>query len=241
MNLASDLANNDDIKRYIETKITVIHNGIDEHKFKPPKVIEKNVLKNQILEKYAFKKRANPLIVFIGRLSPQKGLVYLIDSLYLLKKKNYDFNCMIIGRLEDNNYLKLLKSKINKYSLDDSVKINASGVSNVADYYAISDIAVHPSIVNEGLSYSLLESMASSCAVITAESGGNVEAIKNGSNGLIIPKKDSESLMRAIIKILDDPSFAEKIRKNARDTVLDNFTIDKHVKNLLTSIERIMN
>lgn len=238
-NLASDLAVNNSEKLKFESKITVIHNGIDEEKFKPVPVIKKNKLKEQILEKYGFKNRYNPLIMFIGRISSQKGLIYLIDSLYLLKKKNYEFNCIIAGRSEDGSYLQLLKSKINKYYLGDSVKVNPIGIQNVADYYAASDIVVHPSIVDEGLSYSLLESMASGCTVVITKSGGNVEAIKDGLNGLIILKKDSKSLMKAIAKIIDDPLFAEKIKANARETVLDSFTITKHVKTLLENIERI--
>jgi len=241
-NLAPDLAVDNNEKLNLQSKITVIHNGIDERQFKPATVIEKDKIKEQILEKYAFSNAPNPLIVFIGRISAQKGLVYLIDSLYLLRKKNYEFNCIIAGRSEGSGYLQFLISKINKYNIGDSVKVNSSGTQNVARYYAASDIAVHPSICDEGgVSYSLLESMASGCAVITAKSGGNVEAVKDGLNGLVIPKKDSNSLTKAIAKIIDDPQFAEKIKANARDTVLNSFTITKHVETLLANIEGLKN
>lgn len=239
--LASDLAVDGEEKAYLESKMTLIHNGVDEHQFMPKTINEKKEIKNKILSKYKFNKKKASLIMFIGRISAQKGLVYLVDSLYLLEKKSYEFNCLIAGRSEDENYLRLLKSKINKYNLGDSVKLNSSGVQSVANYYAASDIVVHPSIFDEGLSYSLLESMASGCAVVTTKSGGNVEPIKDGFNGLIVPKKDSNSLMKVIAKIIDDPLFAEKIKTNARDTVLNSFSITKHVETLLRNIEGLKN
>lgn len=86
-NLASDLAVDNDEELNLESKIIVIHNGIDERQFKPATVTEKNKFKEWISVKYAFSKKLNPFIVFIGRISAQKGLVHLLDSLYLLKKR----------------------------------------------------------------------------------------------------------------------------------------------------------
>jgi len=61
--------------------------------------------------------------------------------------------------------------------------------------------------------------MESGLPVVASSVGGIIDIIKNESNGLLVPQKDSISIAKAIEKIISDKKLEEKIIENSKETV----------------------
>jgi glycosyltransferase involved in cell wall biosynthesis len=79
----------------------------------------------------------------------------------------------------------------------------------------------------EGLSISLLETMALGLPVVASDAGGNPDLITSGETGLLVPPLDSAAWARALARVLDDRAFAERLARGGRELVRREFTLER--------------
>jgi glycosyltransferase involved in cell wall biosynthesis len=84
------------------------------------------------------------------------------------------------------------------------------------------DIFVLPSLY-EGLSFAVLEAMATEHAIVATAVDGTVDVIEDGRTGLLIPPGAPGALAAAITRLLADPMLRVRIGRAARQTILDRF------------------
>ena len=101
--------------------------------------------------------------------------------------------------------------------------------SDVPALLAVADLYVHPSL-QEGYSNALLEAMAAGKAVVATAVGGNVEAVSDGVNGLLVPPQDSIALEAAMSRLLADLPAARRMGELARRAVHETYEIGAMVK-----------
>ena len=169
-------------------KIEIIYNGIDIKEFKPAK----NKKFGKTLK-----------IICVARLIKRKGIDYLLEALGKLKNK--DFLLTIIGEGNEKENLKQLAEELkikNKVNFLESVSH-----SKIANHYQQNDLFVLPSL-NEGMSNTILEAMACGLPIITTNTGGAKELIKN--NGFIVKPKSVNQLKNAILKYLNNEKLLKK-------------------------------
>ena len=77
-------------------------------------------------------------------------------------------------------------------------------------YLCAADVYVLSS-VTEGLSHTLLESIAVGAPAVASAVGGNPEVITDGVEGLLVPPGDPTALAAAVRRILDDPALARQM------------------------------
>lgn len=140
------------------------------------------------------------VVMYHGRLNPEKGLDVLIEAVALVSDK--PFRLVLVGRGSDE-YTRQLKSLVAARGLTD--KVFFAGFRNpVLAYVAACDIGVLPSIVREGCSLAAQEHMSQGHPIIATNNGGQREYIRDGKNGLLVPPDDAENLALAIAKLVDD-------------------------------------
>jgi len=195
-------------------KIEVVTNYIDTKKFKPEKI-----------NKYSHK------IIFVGRaFDPQKNITSLIDAL-----KKTDLELDIIG--QDKNTTKLKDQAKTK-----NVTINFLGTTpneklpEILNQYKI---FVLPSLY-EGMPKALLEAMSCGLACIATNVAGNQEVIKNNENGLLC-ETSPQSLREAITKLINNNDLIEKLGRNARKYIVENFSLKEKIKNEIKIYENLIN
>src|SRR5437762_939411 len=88
----------------------------------------------------------------------------------------------------------------------------------------LATISALPSRI-EGLSISLLETMALGLPVVASDAGGNPDLITSGETGLLVPPLDSAAWARALARVLDDRAFAERLARGGRELVRREFTL----------------
>lgn len=210
-----ELSKNDQIK--------VIPMGVDLSSFHPNK--KDDSIKNKMV--------ADPLLLFVGRLAPKKGIKYLIKAFPPILKRFPKSKLIIIGEgPEKNKLIELTKNlELNNHILF----LGAISNKILPRYYATADVFICPSIIlksgdTEGLGVVLLEAVASGTAVIGTDVGGIPDIIKNNETGLLVEQKNSVQLAESIIKLLEDKELREKLIKNAQQHVKNNFGWDIIVK-----------
>jgi glycosyltransferase involved in cell wall biosynthesis len=85
--------------------------------------------------------------------------------------------------------------------------------------------------LGEGLSNTLLESMAAGVPVVGTLVGGNPEVIENGVSGLLVPPRDAAALAAAIGRLLEDNEFASRLGQEGRRRVAELFSVECSVRN----------
>jgi glycosyltransferase involved in cell wall biosynthesis len=201
-------------------KIHVVYNGIDPSIF--------SLIMGKSIETIRNKFGEDDIVLCsIGRLSPEKGQLYLLRAMDLLYRKKIPLQLVLIGTGSDQ---KMLESESLKLEISDRVHfLNLE--SNVYDWLASSSIFILPSLW-EGLSFALLEAMGAGLPIIATNVGGTPEVVSHEVNGLLVSPKNPEALAQAIMKLILNPVLAETMAKQAQITVFEKFTIEQTILNL---------
>ena len=104
-------------------------------------------------------------------------------------------------------------------------------------YYNRADVFILPSL-NEGMSNAMLEAIASGLPVITTDTGGVLELVKD--NGFIVPKKNSEKISEALIKLIEDKDLCLEMGKKSRE-IAEKLGWDKVAGQYLEIYKKICN
>ncbi|GJM05806.1 MAG: glycosyl transferase family 1 [marine bacterium B5-7] len=165
-------------------------------------------------------------IVSIANLLPYKGHADMIKALGLVKHNlPHQWKLVLIGR--DEGYSVRLNELIKTAHLVNHVMY--LGVRQDAeDIAAACDIAVLPSH-QEGSSNALLEMLACGLPTVATAVGGNLEAIEDGENGLLVPVAKPDLLAQAIVQLVNNPEYAICLGQAARRTVASRFSTEDMV------------
>ena len=149
-------------------------------------------------------------VIFAGRLSIEKGINTLIE---IGKKLPSDTQLIILGAGPEEQKIKdLAKNQENIHYLGYQNK------ENTISLIRGSDILIQPSL-KEGISSTILESMACGTIVIASNIGGNTELIENRVNGIIKDSNDSDSFVEEIIILFNNTKLRQSLENQAQNTV----------------------
>ena len=176
-------------------------------------------------------------ILYVGRLSEEKGIEYLIQAIPKIKEEHPEIELHIIG---EGNIKQNLKDLTNKLEIEDKVLFHGYlPHENLATRYRKSSVFVLPSVCMENAPLTILEAMSQGISIITTNIGGQAELIQDGVNGLLVKPGDTEDLAEKICNILDNPELAREMGKRGRKMVERNHTPEKHLKRLIEIYEEV--
>jgi len=176
-------------------------------------------------------KNGNKLL-FVGTIEPRKGIIFLLQSLHLLKQQNVDFFCSIVGSVTDEPYYQTLLAYITENSLSENVRFFGR-VPNIElnNLYTASDCFVFPS-QHEGFGMVLIEAMSHGLPVVAFDNSAIPYTIKNKENGLLIEDKNTVKFGEAIKNVLENEKLRTELGKNAYDTYLNSYSYDELNKDI---------
>jgi len=101
--------------------------------------------------------------------------------------------------------------------------------TEVRPLYELLNLVLLPSRM-EGLSQSLLEAMALGKPVVASAAGGNLDLIRDGVNGRLVPPRDRGAWARVIEELLSSPAAAKRLGEAARYTAREEYTLERTVE-----------
>ena len=166
-------------------------------------------------------------MVFVGRLSPVKGLRVLIAALADPRLSGLELTLDIIGDGEDRRHLEAAAAP-----LGDRVRfLGYRSQDEVADLLAGSDALVLPSFA-EGLPVVLMEALAAGKPVIATRVAGVAELVEDGVSGLLVHAGDAGGLAAAIARLAGDPEARHRMGQAGRDKVSAEFDVRHEAERL---------
>jgi colanic acid/amylovoran biosynthesis glycosyltransferase len=99
-------------------------------------------------------------------------------------------------------------------------------------------VFLHTSL-SEGIANVILEAMSCALPVISTAAGGIGEVITDGQNGLLVPTRDSHSVANKISELFHNPELRLMLGKQARQSVLDNYTQKKQTEMFISLYEKV--
>ncbi len=185
------------------------------------------------VEKFKFDENATRIkgqLLTVARLSVEKGLIYLIDAMRILKEKKIDFHLKVLG---EGSERAILEDKIKSFGLERDVELLGAQPSDVVkDNMRKSPIFILPSL-SEGLPVAYMEAMASGCAIVGTDVMGVKELVREGVVGFLVESKRPEKLADKILVLLNEPELVKRYGLSARKIAVNEFSLTWQAQRLI--------
>jgi len=227
-----------------------IYNGVDVNYF-----VSRNryVLAN---------KNSVKRLLFVGRVSPEKGLHVLLEAFQEVVKRYPQVQLEIVGSksippiefivaLSDDpkvsdlasfysgNYISHLQDKLSSGVASHVSFTGFVSRRQLINCYQHADVFVFPSVWNEPFGMPLIEAMATEVPVVATRSGGIPEIVEDGKTGILVEPGDASALAEAILYLFSDEDLRKSMGEAARLRVVELFSWKKIVENLLCQYKNI--
>lgn len=168
-----------------------------------------------------------PLVLFVGRLTVEKGVRELLGALASLRARGV-FGLFVGGGP--------LQGEIRQSGVAESVGLQPSHV--VPLYMAAADLLMLPSY-SEGLPTVLIEAGAARLSVAATPVGG-IPDLLAADRGVLLPARSASGAASAIASILDDPVAARSRAARLESLVREEHDIDRNARSLLGLYEELI-
>ncbi len=190
------------------SKIRVIHNGVDTHRFRPLLVSKQN---------------PNPTVVSLGRIDPFKDIIGLLNAIDEARKSMPNIRCLIYGSAIDLEYSLKCVEALKRLKLEDNVQFMGA-TSEPEKAYNIADVVVC-SAITEGFPFSVIEAMSCGKPVVASDVGGVKEALDGC--GLLVKSRRPTELAQAILMLLRNKQLSNQLGFQAMKRANEFFTLEQ--------------
>lgn len=200
-------------------KSVVIYNG-----FNPKRIPADNIVAKTREELRIGDSR---VVVMAARMDRMKDFDTFLDAIKILNTRISGVKYLLCGKGEKEA---VYKKRVSLERIDNVFFLGFR--KDIETIYKMSVLSVLCSakIHNEGVSNSIMESMAMGTPVIATQSGGTPEIIEDGKNGYIINPEDAVSLAEKIECLLQSDALRNRLSDAARETIVEKFSIKKMVE-----------
>jgi glycosyltransferase involved in cell wall biosynthesis len=211
-----------------EEKIAVFPNAVDVERFQPQPEFTSDIRRRFGIDD-------NPFIVFVGSFFPYQDVKGLLEAFAALLVDYPQVQLLLVG--EGEQYTEMVKYA-SSLGLDSSVKFTGFlAHTEIPSILSAADIAVAPYTRIEdnnflGSSMKLVEYLASGTAVIASDNGQINDVIRDGVNGLLVPAGNVNALVKALVKLINDPQYRQELGKQARLDVLREYSWNTYISRL---------
>jgi len=191
-------------------RVVVIHNGIDPERFRRTE-------QRDALDRLGVRP---PYVLFVGRITDQKGIFHLLDA---------------VPRLPAGVQVVLCASAPDTPEIEERLRRAVPGHPNVlwinemapvdvvVQLYSHAAVFVCPSVY-EPFGLINLEAMACETPVVASAVGGILEVVEDGKTGLLVPPGHPEELAAALGRVLDNPALGRSLGQAGRRRVEAQFS-----------------
>ena len=158
-------------------------------------------------------------VLFIGRLSAEKGVDRLLEAWKYVQDSGRNF--WIVGNGPEREKLEKMVSTL---SLKNVHFTGFLEVSQQREIWAKAACSVVPSIWKEPFGMVVLEAWAQGRPVIANRIGGLTEIINDGGDGFLVSSDDPHEMARAILRVLDNPKDSGLMGDSGRERLLREFS-----------------
>jgi glycosyltransferase involved in cell wall biosynthesis len=155
-----------------------------------------------------------PLLLFIGRLLPAKGLLDVVQALPEIAGR-YGAHLVVVG---DGPVRSEADDRVRALGLADRVRFTGRvSEDEAADYYCGCDVLVFPTYHAEGFPMTVFQSMAAGLGIVTTRQRASADHLREPENCLFVPPRDPGALVLALDRLLGDADLLARMRRANRE------------------------
>jgi len=157
--------------------------------------------------------RQSFVVLFVGRLTKDKGIRELISAFQMLQRDRKDVELILVGPFEPERD-PLPKETLNELSSNPCIHVVGFSLEP-EKYMAVADLFCLPSY-REGFGSVIIEAAAMGLPSVASRVVGLVDAVVDGETGLLVPAKDVYALKQALMRMLSEPDVRRRMGRAAR-------------------------
>lgn len=188
--------------------------GVDAERYRPGE-------RDRTLARQIGVDLSSPTLVFIGRLTRDKGLTTLVELMRRIGQTRSGVQLLVVGPEDDPNSASLVEELA---SLPGTVLVGDQ--RDVRPYLALGDVLVLPTH-REGMPNVVLEAGAMGIPSVTTTATGAVDSVVDGATGYAVPVEDVDTMTVAVERLLANPRLRSEMGVAARTRALNEFDPDE--------------
>ena len=161
-----------------------------------------------------------PVLLFVGRIQPLKGLDVAVETVAGLRRRSADAQLLVVGGAsgpEGERELRRFDEAVRRHRLQGRVRLVPPQPHHLlSTYYRSADVCLVPSR-SESFGLVALEAAACGVPVVAADVGGLRTLVDHGRNGFRIPGRNPARYTEAVLSILDDPDLAASMARRGAE------------------------
>ncbi|MBA4542179.1 YheC/YheD family protein [Thermoactinomyces daqus] len=224
-------------------KLKEIWLGVDLHQF--ASIHDPSVRRRRIEERIRHQLNGRPVILYVGRIVPQKGLHLLIEAFKQVREVHPAAVLLIVGssfygRNVETGYLRKCRQLGREHG--EQIRwwphIPHQGLPAV---YQLADVLVVPSVGKEAFGLVTVEGMATGLPILATQTGGIGELVENGVNGRLVSPGPglSKRIAKVLVEWLNRPDQLKEMGKKSRIRAENYFGWSKGAKELSEIYHRL--
>jgi glycogen(starch) synthase len=168
-----------------------------------------------------------PVVLLLSRLVPEKGIDVALHACVRVSSELPDVQVALAG---DGPEREALVALVDELDLGDTVEfLGGVPMHDVAAVLQRATVVVVPSRYEEPFGLVAVEAGLAGRPVVASRVGGLPEVVEDGRNGLLVPQDDPDALADAILTVLRNPGFAQRLGAEGRARAERDFGLDRHV------------
>lgn len=178
------------------------------------------------------------VILFVGRLTENKGVVNLLKAFQKVKACQDNVRLVIVGKGEMEFELKKLAKQLGVEK--NTVFIRYVPQKDMPAIYAGAEVFVLPTLYKEPFGIAALEALSSGVPVVASNLGGLSLIVKNGDVGYLTKPGDIEEISSIIIQLLENEQLRRNLARRAREWAILEFSWENKAKEVLRTYEKAL-
>lgn len=191
-------------------RVAVIPCGVDTDLFTPG---------DRAAARAALDLPPGPLLLYVGRIAPIKGLETLLDAVGCLRGAGTPARLAVVGGETDepvDGHEADVRRRVAALGLGDAVRfVGAQPQERLREWYVAADVTVLPSYY-ESFGMVALEAMACGSPVVASRVGGLQTTVQDGVTGVLVPEGDPCALAAAVTRVLTDGALRWRLGREGQ-------------------------
>ena len=178
------------------------------------------------------------LVVLPARMLWDKGVGEFVDAAKQLRQRGVKARFVLVGEPDEGNPASVSEEQLRAWQNEGVIEWWGRR-EDMPQVYAQSHIVCLPSY-REGLPKSLLEAASCGRPIVTTNVPGCRDVVRDGDNGLLVEAREAAALANALARLLADPALRLKMGQRGRERVLNEFSQEKIVAQVMEIYREIL-
>lgn len=177
------------------------------------------------------------VIIFVGRITKDKGILELLKAFEILLSKNLNVSLLLVGPIDGDVVVGGVD--LESYISSNENIISTGFTDSPEKYLSIADIFCLPSY-REGFGTVIIESASMGLPCVASNIYGLSDAVQNGETGILVGVKNVDSLVNALTQLTEDHMLRADMGQNAKNRAIRDFGSNKVNSLVVDEYKRLM-